>query len=197
LLSQEDTVFFAAMIFGIVRVRLFVAQSAQFVILLLALASRAQAQEFQFHSVGARVGFPAENTSNNFRQAEAFLNYNLWRWNLSTDWHLQSRLGISAGWLGERGDNSLVGNLGPILEVSRAAFPLSLEGGFSPTYISRHHFGSTDLGSHAQFTSHIGLNWDVFSHWRLGYRLEHMSNGGLDHPNPGFNVHAVSIAYLF
>src|SRR5690348_15946823 len=101
------------MIFEIARVRLFVAQSVQFVILILALASPAQAQEFQFHSVGARVGFPAEYTSNHFRQAEAFLNYNLWRWNLSTNWHLQSRFGISVGWLGEHSENALVGNLGP------------------------------------------------------------------------------------
>src|SRR4051794_1721373 len=79
--------------------------------LLTPLISRAQTDEFQFHSVGARAGFPAENTSNHFRQAEAFLNYNLWRWNLSTNWGLQSRLGVSAGWLGQHGDNAFVGNL--------------------------------------------------------------------------------------
>jgi hypothetical protein len=226
--SQEDRVFFAAMIFGILRVPQFLRRICPHcklnqpagdsarneaplartffthlthltyltLVSLLPLVSRAQNDEFRFHSLGARVGFPAENTSNHFRQAEAFLTYNLWRWELSTDWRLQSRVDLSGGWLGEHGDNAFVGTLGPTLELSRVRFPLSLEGGASPTYISRHHFGSTDLGSRVQFTSHIGLNWDVMSHWQLGYRFEHMSNGGISHPNPGFNVHVVSIAYL-
>jgi len=169
------------------------------ILVLALLFASAQAQEFKFQSVGARIGFPAENTSNHFRQAEAFLYYNLWRWNLSTstNWWLQSRMDLSAGWLGQHGDNSFVGTLGPTLELDRAAFPLSLEVGFSPTYISRYTFGPTSLGSNAQFTSHVGLNWDVTSRLRLGYRFEHMSNGGIAHPNPGFNVHVFSVGYLF
>jgi hypothetical protein len=163
----------------------------------LQFVAQAQEQEFRFHSVGARIGFPAESTSSDFLQSEAFVNYNLWRWCLTTNWHLQSRVGISAGWIGKHGDDAFVGTLGPILEISRARFPLSLEGGFSPTYISRDQFGSTDLGSRAQFTSAIGLNWDVTSHWRIGYRFQHMSNAGIKEPNPGFNLHVVAIAYLF
>jgi hypothetical protein len=143
------------------------------------------------------MGFPAESTSNNFLQAELFLDYNLWRWNLSTNWHLQSRVDISAGWLGQRDDRAFIGTLGPILEIRRTAFPLSLDAGFSPTYISRYHFSSTDLGENVQFTSHIGLNWDVFSHLRVGYRFQHMSNAGIREPNPGFNLHVVSVGYLF
>jgi len=153
-------------------------------------------QEFRFQSAGARIGFPAENTGQHFRQAEAFLNYNLWGWHLSTNWHLQSRIDLSAGWLGQHGDNAFIGTLGPSLEFSRARFPLSLEAGFSPTYISSYHFGTTDLGANAQFTSHIGLNWDI-SHLRLGYRFQHMSNAGIREPNPGFNLHVVSVGYLF
>ena len=187
--------------FGTVRVRFYLPRLIQLTILGCALpfVSRAQEKEdeFRFQSVGARIGFPAENTSNHFLQSEAFLNYNLWRWCLSTNWHLQSRIGLAAGWLGQRGDNAFIGTLGPILEISRARFPLSLEAGFSPTYIGRYRFSSTDLGVRAQFTSHIGLNWDVTSHWRLGYRFQHMSNAGLKEPNPGFNLHVVSVGYLF
>jgi hypothetical protein len=202
--------------FGIIRVRLFSTRAAKapllrlphltyltylthltILVLVSLLLSRAQAQEFQFQSVGARVGFPAENTSQHFRQAEAFLNYNLWGWNLSTNWRLQSRIDLSTGWLGQHGDNAFIGTLGPSLELSRARFPISLEAGFSPTYISSYQFGNTDLGARAQFTSHIGLNWDVTSRWRLGYRFQHMSNAGIKEPNPGFNLHVVSIGYLF
>jgi hypothetical protein len=197
--SSEDRVFFAAMNFGIVRVRFNLAGLTHVMMVSLAslLLMPSHAQEFQFHSVGARIGFPAESTSNNFLQTEAFLDYNLWRWNLSTNWHLQSRVGVSAGWLGQRGDAAFIGTLGPNLELSRVAFPLSLEGGFNPTYISRYHFSSTVLGENVQFTSHIGLYWDVTSHWRVGYRFQHMSNAGIREPNPGFNLHVLSISYLF
>jgi hypothetical protein len=189
------------MIFGIVRVRFNLLRLIHLTILGCALPFVSQAlekeQEFRFQSAGARIGFPAENTSQHFRQAEAFLNYNLWGWNLSTNWHLQSRIDLSAGWVGQHGDNAFIGTLGPSLELSRARFPLSLEAGFSPTYISSYHFGTTDLGANAQFTSHIGLNWDITSHLRLGYRFQHMSNAGIREPNPGFNLHVVSVGYLF
>src|SRR2546426_1093519 len=127
LLSQKDTVFFAAMNLGILRVRSFLTRtfahnrnlnwrnqqapgrapltrSYLFHLtrlthlifpLALLLAARALAQEFQFQSTGVRMGFPAENTSNNFLQSEAFLNYNLWRWDVSSNWRLQSRIDLS------------------------------------------------------------------------------------------------------
>lgn len=189
------------MLFGIVRVRFNLLWLIHLTIFGCAFPFVSQAQdkehEFRFQSVGARIGFPAENTSQHFRQAEAFLNYNIWGWNLSTNWHLQSRIDLSAGWLGQHGDNAFIGTLGPSLELSRARFPLSLEAGFSPTYISSYHFGTTDLGANAQFTSHIGLNCDITSHLRLGYRFQHMSNSGIREPNPGFNLHVVSLGYLF
>ena len=187
------------MISGTVRVRLCSALFAHLTVLsvLPLFAARACAQEFQFHSVGTRIGFPAENTGNNFLQAEIFVNYDLWRWQLNDNWHLQSRITLSGGWLGQRGDNAAIGTIGPNLELSRSRFPLSLEGGFNPTFISRHHFSSTDLGTYYQFTSHIGVNWDITSHWRVGYRFQHMSNAGIREPNPGFNLHIASISYLF
>jgi hypothetical protein len=161
------------------------------------VASGAEPEEFQFHSVGARVGFPAERDSEHFLQTEAFLDYNLWRWNLNTNWRLQSRVAASAGWLGGRGESAFIGVIGPTLELSRAGIPLAIEGGSSPTYISRYRFGRMDLGTSAQFTTHIGLFWDVTPHWRVGYRYQHMSNAGIREPNPGFNLHILSIGYLF
>lgn len=163
------------------------------------LISQAQEheQEFRFHSVGARIGFPAEDDSEHFLQAESFLDYNLWRWNLSTNWRLQSRIATSAGWLGGRGEDAFIGSIGPTLELSRVGIPLAIEGGSSPTYISRYRFGRINLGTSAQFTTHIGLYWDVTSHWRVGYRYQHMSNGGIKEPNPGFNLHILSVGYLF
>jgi len=161
------------------------------------LILQANGQEFRFESAGARVGISGDSTSENFLQGEAFLNYNLWRWELNPRWQLQSRIDLSAGWLGNRGYDAALGTIGPSLLLSRSALPISLEGGFHPTFISRDRFGSTDLGSRVQFTSHIGLNWDVTSYIRLGYRYQHMSDAGIREPNPGFNLHVFSIGYLF
>jgi len=156
-----------------------------------------QEQEFRFHSIGARIGLPAENDSEHFLQTESFLDYNLWCWNLSSNWRLQSRLAASAGWLGGRGKEAFVGSVGPTLELSRTGIPLVIEAGSSPTYISRYRFGQINLGTTVQFTTHIGLFWDVTSHWRVGYRYQHMSNAGIKEPNPGFNLHVLSVGYLF
>jgi hypothetical protein len=161
------------------------------------LVSGAEPEEFQFHSVGGRVGFPAESDSQNFLQTEVFLDYNLWRWNLSTNWHLQSRIAASSGWLGGHREDAFIGSIGPSLEISRAGIPLAIEAGSSPTYISRYRFGPINLGTSAQFTTHVGLYWDVTSRWRVGYRFQHMSNAGIREPNPGFNLHILSVGYLF
>lgn len=63
--------------------------------------------------------------------------------------------------------------------------------------LSRHDFGSKDFGELFQFTSHIGLNLDLWEHLRLGYRFQHMSNAGLSGHNPGLNLHMLSMSYLF
>jgi len=187
--------------FGTIRVRFNLSRLIHLAILGCVLPCVTQGQEkeqeFKFHSVGARIGFPAESDSEKFLQTEGFLDYNLWRWNLSTDWCLQSRVAASAGWLGGRGENAFIGTVGPTLELSRAGIPLAIEGGSSPTYISRYRFGQINLGISAQFTTHIGLFWDVTPHWRVGYRYQHMSNAGIREPNPGFNLHILSVGYVF
>src|SRR2546428_1452519 len=132
-----------------------------------------RAQELSLESAGARGGFSSNNPTDDFGQAEAFVNWNLpWRWEWGADWRLQSKLDLSAGWLGGHGAEAAIGTVGPSLVLSHARFPLSLEGGLSPTLLSRHEVGSRDFGSLVQFTSHAGLNWDLGQHFRLGYRFQ-------------------------
>src|SRR5947208_1079372 len=107
--------------FGTVRVRFDLTRVIHLIILGLALVhSPANAQEFQFQSTGARLGFPGESPANGFLQVEAFLNYNLWRWDLGCNWNLQSRIDPSAGWLGKRNHDAFIGSIGASLELSRA-----------------------------------------------------------------------------
>ena len=110
---------------------------------------------------------------------------------------MQSRLDASAGWLGRDRFDAAVATLGPTLVLRYKELPLSMEGGVSLTGLSRDVFGTKDLGSLFQFTSHIGFNVDISSGIRLGYRFQHMSNAGLAKPNPGLNMHMLGVSFLF
>ncbi len=157
-----------------------------------------RAEDFRLESVGVRAGYSPSSSGWGFHQAEAFANLNLpWGWDLGKQWHLQSRLDLSLGWLGDQDNDAFIGTVGPSLVLSRERLPVSLEGGISPTFLSSHEFGSKDFGSDVQFTSHIGLNWDFAEHWRLSGRFQHMSNAGLGSKNPGLNMFLFSLSYLF
>jgi hypothetical protein len=158
----------------------------------------ARAEGFRLESVGARGGVSSNSEGDEFHQAQAFANWNMpWAWDLGKEWRLQSQLDFTAGWLGDRGHNAAIGTAGPGLLLSRERLPLSLDGGVSPTALSRSEFDSKDLGMDFQFTTHVGLNWDFARHWRLSYRFEHISNAGLASPNPGLNIHMLGLSYVF
>jgi lipid A 3-O-deacylase len=164
----------------------------------LTAASAGSAADFGLESAGARFGIGANGPAEHMNQAEAFGILNLpLDWGKDGHWRLQSRFEMSAGWLGGEGESAALASLGPGLLLQLGETHLSLETGFSPTWISRHTFGPQDLGTDMQFTSHVGLNYDIGSRWRLGYRLQHMSNGGLKHPNPGLNMHMFGLSFLF
>jgi hypothetical protein len=164
----------------------------------LSACAENEAEDFHFDSAGARFGFSAESRSESFHQAEGFANWALpWGWDFGKDWHLQTRFDLAAGWLGGHEEDAFVCSAGPSLVLGYAQFPISLEGGCRPTFISRYEFGPTDLGSQIQFTSHAGLNWDIGWGLQIGYRFQHMSNAHISHHNPGLNLHMFAISYRF
>jgi hypothetical protein len=157
-----------------------------------------QASALPLDSAGGRFGFGANNRSEDFHQAEAFVDWNLpWQWRWGQDWRLDSRLDLSAGWLGDNSRSAAIFSSGPSLVVGYGNFPVSIEGGVSPTVISRYEFASRNLGIPFQFTSHAGFSWDFAQHLRFSYRFQHMSNAGLDKDNPGLNMNLLAISYTF
>ena len=165
---------------------------------LLAGAVAGRAEGLSLESLGVRGGSSADFNRQEFTQVDGFVNMNLpWGWDVGKEWHVQSRLDLSLGWLGARGNDAIIGGAGPSFVLSRARLPLSFEAGVSPTGMSRSAFGTEDLGAECQFTLHIGLNWDFARHWRVGYRYQHMSNANLGHPNPGLNMHMLALSYVF
>jgi len=104
---------------------------------------------------------------------------------------------LSGGWLGDAGVDAAIGTLGASVLFSRKNFPFSFEGGSSPTLTSEHAFPDRNLGGPFQFTTHVGVNWEVTAHVRLGYRFQHMSNADIYTLNPGLNMHMLALSYLF
>jgi hypothetical protein len=158
----------------------------------------AHAGNFSLESVGAQGGFSTYTGGDNFYFAAAILKANLpWQWEFGSDFRLQTRLDLSVGTLGDRDKNARMGSLGPSLLLKYKEWPVSIEGGSCPTLLSRYTFGSKNFGMPFQFISYIGVNWDVASHWRLGYDFEHMSNAHLASQNAGLNLHVIGLSYLF
>jgi hypothetical protein len=168
-----------------------------FFVVVFTLSSMACHSEAQDYLVGMRGGSSFGNGGQSFQQVEAYAGRNLpWRWDHS-DWRLQSRLEISAGWFGDEHADAFIGTLGPVVELSKGNFPLSLEGGVSPAYLSRYQFAEKDFGSNLQFCTHVGLDWNITKHFSLGWRFQHMSNGNLAKPNPGLNLQMLSASFTF
>ncbi|HLH52416.1 MAG TPA: acyloxyacyl hydrolase [Verrucomicrobiae bacterium] len=155
-------------------------------------------QFFHLESAGVRFGFDPSGAARNFYQGEVFAQWDLpWSWDLGSSWTLQSKLEASAGCVGESGSEAGIATFGPSLLLGRLNLPISLEGGVNPTLMTRSRFDSKDFGIPFQFTSHIGLNYDVSSRIRVSYRFQHMSNASLSSHNPGLNLHVLGLSYLF
>jgi lipid A 3-O-deacylase len=50
-----------------------------------------------------------------------------------------------------------------------------------------------------QFGDHIaaGIKFGEHDAFAIAYRLQHLSNAGIDHPNPGINFHQIRLEYNF
>lgn len=147
---------------------------------------------------GVRTGFSATSQDDRFWQYEAFATRNLpWRWQPDSGWCLQTRLDLSAGLLRGRGEDGFVGTLGPTLILGKGDFPLTFEVGSSLTLLSKDEFGNVNFGIPFQFTSHVGIDYQIFDQLSVGYRLQHMSNAAISNYNPGLDLHMFAISYHF
>ncbi|MFM1943319.1 MAG: hypothetical protein RI897_2301 [Verrucomicrobiota bacterium] len=147
-------------------------------------------------ALGVRVGVSASSLDALYSQTDVAL-----RWELAeTDrmeherW-LGLELDLSVGALAGRGEVALAAGVGPVLLIGKGRCPLTAEVGLSPTYISRDHFDADDYGSQFQFTTRGGLGYRLSDRLRLVYCLQHMSNAELATPNPGLNLHTLTLFF--
>lgn len=160
--------------------------------------NRASCQVLRLDSVGGRFGFGMTQHGAAFHQAEGYLGCMLpWFWTSTSGWRVETTMEGACGGLWDGTDEAVVGSVGPGVKVSPRGLPVFLEGGIDPTFLSFHDFAGRNLGADFQFTSHVGLGWDVVSHVRVEYRFQHMSNAGFSKPNPGLNLHMFCVGYAF
>ena len=98
------------------------------------------------------------------------------------------------GWHGNEGTVHDV-SVTPVLRYMKISHGFYLEGGIGAHILSDSHINS-DLGfsTRFQFGDHLGIGfyrgkWD----WQL--RLQHLSNGGMQNPNPGINFVVGRVQY--
>jgi hypothetical protein len=153
---------------------------------------------FDRQMLGLRGGVSDKRNNEDFKQVEVLAAGDLpWMWKLGWNWTLTPYLEGNAGILSGGGESAFVGSIGPGLHFTGIADRISIYLGVNPTIISSHKFGDDDLGGPFQFTSHIGIDFNITRHFAVGYRLQHMSNFVFYDSNPGLNLHMIETGYRF
>lgn len=166
--------------------------------LLLSTTGSITAGEWSWDSVGARAGFSLTSSSHPYVQSEAFTQVNMpWTLHMGANWWLQPKVELTLGAIDGHGDTVFVGTLGPTFELRTSLFPIYLTGGSHPTLLSDSTLGDRNMGCLFEFTSHIGLGWDITKSWNVEYRFQHMSNAGIGSANPGLNMNLFGVGYRF
>lgn len=135
-------------------------------------------------------------------------------WNFDHPWFTEGNWQVAgfweamAGqWQGHSGygNNQTVTDIGltPVFRFEQkksGAFSPYLEGaiGFhliSPAFVN----AQRRFGSSFQFGDHVGFGVRLGEHQQfdLGYRFQHLSNGGIKKPNQGINLNEVHLIYHF
>ena len=145
-----------------------------------------------------RGGFSATRTHQDF---QTYLLGASWDFPIAKErtgpWCITAQIDTSLGILRNPDDTAALLTFGPAVQIGHRDFPLRLDVACCPTLLSDHHFGPVDFGLGFQFTSSIGLTWQISPHWTIGYRFQHMSNASLSRNNPGLELHQFSASFCF
>ena len=128
------------------------------------------------------------------------------RWFQGADWHLGGYWDLGLGYW--RRDDVRAGENEEIVEIGLTpVFRLQgnsltgpyVEAGIGAHLLSRTSIGDKRLSTKFQFGDHFGVGYRFGAKgaWELGYRYQHLSNGGIKKPNDGINFHQVRVQYRF
>jgi len=155
-----------------------------------------------WNEIGLRMGLQADHKLTYFHQYELFAVYGLpWDWRASSGWGLAPQLNVSAGALHERDVTGFIGSAGAGLVLDNPHFGLAPELGINVNIMDRSRFGPQDFGSILQYGAYMGLFYRFDAGLKIGYRLQHLSNGHIFYstgtPNPGLDTHMIGLSWAF
>lgn len=81
--------------------------------------------------------------------------------------------------------------------VGGSHFAPFLEMGIGLHYLTEKNIGYKSFSTNFQFGDHIGVGAYFGRHqaYKLAYVFQHLSNGGIEAPNPGINFHLVTFGF--
>lgn len=157
-----------------------------------------------WNEVGLRMGIQTGYAHGYFHQYEMFGVYGLpWEWRSSSGWGLAPQLDLSAGALHDNDPDAtaFIGSVGTGLVLDKPGFGLAPEIGVNANLLGRRRLGEQDFGSILLFGAYIGLFYRFDCGLKIGYRLQHISNGhvfyGSGTPNPGLDTHQIGLSWTF
>jgi hypothetical protein len=158
--------------------------------------------ESGWNEAGVRIGIQADSKHVLFHQYEAFAVYGMpWDWRSASGWGATPQANVSLGVLDGGGVTGFIGSLGTDLVFSKNGFGLTTDLGICASLFDRRQFDRQDFGSILLFGAYAGINYRFGNGIKIGYRIQHLSNGHIfyadETPNPGLDMHMIGISYIY
>ena len=158
--------------------------------------------ESGWNEAGVRIGLQVSSKAEYFRQYEAFAVYGLpWDWRGTSGWGLTPQVNFALGVLTGVDDNGLIASVGTAVVLDKQVSGISTELGINTNLLDKRNLGRMDFGSILQFGACVGVNYRFSNGFKIGYRIQHISNGHIFYqngtPNHGLDLHMVGISYVF
>jgi hypothetical protein len=164
------------------------------VFLTLGFGNSKASQKGKPRIVGFRVGFPGAESDREFMQYEYFADYSLpFRIGLLAGAVLDPGIDIAYAALKGENKSGVIFSGGPTGNIELLHNRAALTFGSRMALLTQSRFAKENLGGKFQFISHLGINLRLSSRLLAGYHFQHMSNASLARPNPGLNLHTVSL----
>ena len=119
------------------------------------------------------------------------------RWNreprpLGRQWQLTGYWDLSAALWDNAVESTADLGITPVFRFESGA--LYLEAAIGLHLVQTRISASRVFSTAFQFGDHVGIGWHS-GRWDFAARLQHMSNAGIDHPNPGINFALLRAQY--
>lgn len=170
---------------------------------LVAAASTAHAEAW-FTDPGVHVAY-GRDSSHNVNKYELGINFNTpLKYGNPDGWLLRVQAEVTvAGWQSRGGtDSTNLAEFGltPILRLEKRGgyFVPFIEGGVGFRLLTHTHTSNEhDMSSAFQFGDMVGVGVSIGKSIETGFRFQHISNAGIDEPNPGANFYTGYVRYRF